>query len=169
MLINLNAQKVRFFRGAPFLYLIPLIALLLIGCAADTSNPPTATPVSFRTPQPVVSAESGINLIDWTYTPPWETNENSRPDGPNVVSIDQDTYEGWIVWRDDGFDLVWGDFLCSTAPELIIHADASMDFWPGEIVGDDCESAETRHKLSVQLETDVPSEQWQFTLHPTER
>ena len=60
----------------------------------------------------------------------------------------------------------WGGFVCATRPVVIVHGDLSIVFWPGEIIDEDCVAWEAFHKLTVELYTSIPFEQWKFTLHP---
>jgi hypothetical protein len=64
-----------------------------------------------------------------------------------------------------GFDLIWGNFPCSTQPVLFIQPGNQLEFWPGNRVGDVCEAMERGHVISVSLNQNVPLADWQFIFH----
>ena len=138
-------------------------------CAEQSPPTPAPDPQAFRTPQPTVEADAGVTLTDWQYLPPWELEDGIWVSPNEAAVFTAAHYEGRVQWRDDGFELSWGNFYCSTAPTLHIHADATVDFWPGELIGEDCQASSELHKFVIQLQTDVPPEAWQFTLHPPKR
>lgn len=146
-----------------------VLSATLLACAKPVERTPTPDPQAFRTPHPTVQAEDEVNLIDWQYLPPWELDGEIWVSPAESDVFTAKHYEGRVQWRDDGFDLSWGNFYCSTAPTLHINADATVDFWPGELIGEDCQASEELHKFVIQLQTDVPPAQWQFTLHPPQR
>lgn len=138
----------------PRVLIMLIVGLILAGC----STPP---PVQ----GPAVQGD-GVVIEDWQYLGPEAVNE--PPAAANVSAFGADAYEAWVIWTDAGFDLVYAHFPCPTQPVLIVHA-GSMELWPGAHVNANCGASRVYHKITVALQTDVPPEQWRFTLHPPAR
>lgn len=138
-----------------------LVALAITACTKVASIPP---PVK----GPAVLADDGVEIYDWEYFGPDMDQTLPLPDlsSPEAKQVGNGIHDTWLVQKDDGFALVWIQFLCATQPVVVVHVDASIEFWPGEIVGQDCEAMGVRHLLTVQWRTSIPFEQWKFTLHP---
>jgi len=71
-----------------------------------------------------------------------------------------------LVWKEDGFDLAYSQFPCADEPVVVVHADATIEFWPAERIEPTCEAAEAFHLLSVKWKTDIPFEDWEFIYYP---
>lgn len=69
-----------------------------------------------------------------------------------------------MVWREGGFDLIWGNYFCSTEPVLIIK-ETTISLWLNDGIWDDCESSQEMHTFKVELETNIPREEWTYILH----
>jgi hypothetical protein len=127
----------------------------------------------------------GIEIEAWEYLGP--DMAGIRPPLPaDAMEVGNDIYEARLSWKEDRFDLVWSSFLCATQPVVVVHADATIEFWPGEItdqfavyideesiefgrgenVEPQCVAMGVSHMLTVKMHTDIPSNQWTFTLHP---
>ena len=145
-----------------------IVGLSLAGCNTVTPSPAAQSP-TVVSPSPPVQGPAvlgdGVVIEDWQYFGP-ESVQSFPPPSTNVRDVGTDVYEAWLIWTDDGFDLVWGQVVCATQPVVVVHADAAIEFWPGESVPPDCPAMGVGHKLSVKLDTSIPLEQWRFTLHP---
>jgi hypothetical protein len=138
-----------------------ILALLVVAVSACTKDTPLPPPV----PGPAVLAAASVEIADWEYLGP-DAVESLPSVSAKVREVGNDVYHARLIWKDDGFELVWGEFVCATQPVVVVHADASIEFWPGEIVDDDCIAREAFHKLTVELHTGIPFKQWKFALHP---
>lgn len=148
------------------------IALLLAACSTSThtQTPPT-TPTPMLIPPPVQGpAVLGDNVVieNWAYLGSDFINPLPIPDlsGANVRQVGKGAQESWLVKKEDGFDLVWVQLPCATQPVLVIHSDATLEFWPGESVNPDCEEMGVSHVLTVQWQTTLPFDEWKFIFHP---
>lgn len=112
----------------------------------------------------VVSYDPNVPVTHWEYLGP-EAADEFPPQSENVRVLNELHYEIRLVETAVGFDLIWGDFLCSTQPVLFIQPGNRLEFWPGSIVGDYCEAMETVHVISVSLDQPVPLAEWQFIFH----
>lgn len=147
-------------------YLVVFICLLSVGCHSETSSvEPKPTP----TPQgpSVISNNPNAVVESWEYlSPRSEEALTSFPSrDPEAVEFGPDNSEAYIVWRKGGFDLIWGNVICSTQPILTID-NVTIELWLNDAIWDDCEAAETRHAFKVELKTDIPPEEWTYILHP---
>jgi hypothetical protein len=102
-----------------------------------------------------------VEIKDWEYLGP-ESVESFPLLSADVREVGREIY---LVRRDYGFDLVWLEVVCATQPVVSVHADAVIEFWPGASIEETCEAMGVGHMLTVQWETDIPFEQWKFTLH----
>lgn len=150
--------------------LLLLIGFIFTACSTST---PTVTPVSpFQTSTPIPPPVQGpavlgdnVEIKDWEYLGP-ESVEFFPSLSANVREVGKEIY---LVRRNDGFDLVWGQLPCATQPVMIVHADAVIEFWPGTGIAnieEPCEAMLVGHRLTVQWETDIPFEEWKFIFHP---
>ena len=157
--------------GRPFVvFLFLLIDFIFTACSTSTptstpiSTPPTSTPIPPPVQGPAVLGDN-VEIKDWEYLGP-ESVESFPSPSANVREVGKDIY---LVRRDYGFDLVWGQLPCATQPVVIVHADAVIEFWPGAgiaSVDEPCEAMLVAHRLTVQWETDIPFDEWKFIFHP---
>lgn len=115
----------------------------------------------------------GIEIVDWAYLGPDIVGER-----PRLQSLSSDVftfknapigdykYEVWLLHKENGFELEWGQFMCATQPIAVVHSNHSIEFWPGEIVGEDCEAMEVFHQLTVTLADETVAGGWDITVHP---
>lgn len=141
--------------------LIPTAALL-VGLALSACTTETLTPPPVQGPAVI---GDNVEIEAWEYLGP-EAVESLPSLSAGVRDVGKDIYQVRLIQKDSGFDLVWGQLPCATQPVVVVHADASIEFWPGEGLGEVCEAMEVFHKLTVKWHTTVPFEQWEFTLHP---
>lgn len=146
-------------------YLIALIPLLLISCQSATTP---AAPAPSPTPQgpTVTSNNPDVTVESWEYiNPRSEEALTFFPSGnPDAIRFGPEHYEAYVIWREGGFDLVWGNFICSTWPMLTIE-ETTIKLWLNDYVWDDCEAAEAIHAFKVELQTDIPPEAWSYTIY----
>ncbi len=112
----------------------------------------------------VISHDPNLQVTEWDYLGPESVTE--FPAASESVRVLNELHYG-IRLRETavGFDHIWGDFLCSTQPILLIQSGNQLEFWPGDIVGDSCEAMEAGHMISVSLAQTVPLAEWQFIFH----
>jgi hypothetical protein len=138
-----------------------ILVLLVVAVSTCTKDAPLPPPVQGS----AVLADASVEIVDREYLGPDEVD--SLPSlSAKVREVGDDVHQARLVWKDDGFELVWGGFVCATRPVVIVHSDLSIEFWPGEIIDEDCVAWAALHKLTVELYTSIPFEQWKFTLHP---
>jgi len=116
----------------------------------------------------VVSYDPNVPVTHWEYLGP-EAADEFPPQSERVRVLNELHYEIRLVETAVGFDLIWGDFICSTQPVLLIQPGNRLEFWPGSIVGDYCVAMEAGHVISVSLEQPVPLAEWQFIFHAPPR
>ena len=139
------------------------LAISTLGsCMAEKEALPTPT-----VPGPTVMGK-GTEIETWNYFGPDATQSIPAPSS-NIRDVGNEVYEARLIQTENGFDIVWGQMRCATQPTVIVYADATIEFWPGDIVGEDCEAAELFHKLTVTWHTNVPFGQWDFIFHPPQR
>ena len=145
------------------LFLFLLIGFIFTACSTSTPIPTsqTSTPIPPPVQGPAVLGDN-IEIKDWEYLGP-ESIESFPSPSANVREVGKEIY---LVRRDDGFDLVWGQLPCATQPVVIVHVDAVIEFWPGAAIKEPCEAMLVGHMLTVQWETDIPFE-WNFIFHPS--
>ncbi len=127
----------------------------------DVHTPAAESPVSGPA---VTSHDPDLLVTGWEYLGP-ESAAEFPPASESVRVLNELHYEIRLRQTAVGFDLIWGDFLCSTQPVLFIQPDNRLEFWPGSIVGDDCVAMEAIHVISVSLDQNVPLADWQFIFH----
>jgi len=106
-----------------------------------------------------------VEIVDWECLGP-DAAESLPPLSVEVREVGDDVHQARLIWKDDGFELVRGGLVCATQPVVVVHDDVSIGFCPGEIIGEDCVAREAFHKLTVELYTSLPFDQWRFTLYP---
>ena len=124
-------------------------------------------PSSAQSPVPgpaVISHDPDLPVTGWEYLGLDSVTEFPLA-SESVRVLDELHYEIRLRETAVGFDLIWGNFLCSTQPVLYIQPGDRLEFWPGNIVGDDCEAMEVGHMISVSLDKNVPLADWQFVFH----
>lgn len=127
----------------------------------DVSLPSAESPVQGAA---VISHDPELQVTEWAYLGP-DANVGFPPASENVRVLDALHYEIRLRQTAVGFDLMWGNLPCSTQPVLFIEPDNQLAFWPGNMVGEDCESMEANHMISVSLDKTVPLAEWRFVFH----
>lgn len=112
----------------------------------------------------VLSHDPDLLVTNWEYLGP-EAAAEFPPASEGVRVLDEMHYEIRLRETAVGFDLIWGNFPCSTQPVLFIQPGNQLEFWPGNRVGDVCEAMERGHVISVSLNQNVPLADWQFIFH----
>ncbi|MEI2610454.1 MAG: hypothetical protein V9G20_17645 [Candidatus Promineifilaceae bacterium] len=146
-------------------FLVVSTCLLFVGCRSET-NAVESEPT--RTPQgpTVISNNPNAIIKSWEYLNPRSeealTSFLSRD--PKSIGFGPERYEAYIIWRKGGFDLVWGNFICSTQPILTIN-NTIIDLWLNDAIWDDCDAAQVIHAFKVELETDIPTGEWTYVIH----
>ncbi len=112
----------------------------------------------------VISHDPDLLVVEWEYLGP-ESAAEFPSASESVRVLDDLHYEIRLRETAVGFDLIWGNLLCSTQPVLFIQPDNRLEFWPGSIVGDDCVAMEAIHVITVSLDPNVPLADWQFVIH----
>jgi hypothetical protein len=128
-----------------------ILVLLVVAVSTCTKDTPLPPPVQ----GPAVLADAHLEIFDWEYLGP-DAVDSLPSLSAKVREVGDDVHQARLVWKDDGFELVWGGFVCATQPVVVVHNDLSIEFWPGEILGDDCIAREAFHKLTVELHTSIP-------------
>ena len=110
----------------------------------------------------------GIEIAAWAYLGPDADGSRARLQSlsSEVQEFGDAVKTVWLLPTEGGFQLEWGEVLCATEPIVIVHADALIEFWPGDIVGETCEDKETFHQLTVEIAGNVSPEQWEVVVHP---
>ena len=113
-------------------------------------------------------SDAAVEIEEWEYFGPNAIQALPLPQCSDTGAreVGTDLNPVWLVPNKGGFDLAWGQFACATRPVVVVHANNSIEFWPGDIVGEDCDAKGTFHLLTVKLQPNIPLDQWQFTLHP---
>ena len=149
------------------LFVFPLLWLLMSGCRDDLGHmEPTPTPTRIAEKPQVISASPDIVVESWEYlSPQSERAPDSFPaNDPDAIEFAPGNRQAYIVWREGGFDLVWGGFFCSIQPILTIGK-GKIELWENNAIWLDCEAVETIHAFKVELETDIPLEAWSYAIH----
>jgi hypothetical protein len=161
-LYNMNMST---YRLAPSL----LIGLLITACSASSptqasQNIPTPAFIPPPVQGPAVVGQ-GVEIESWEYHGSNVVESLPLPSA-NVRAVDFSYWEARLIRTENGFEFVWGELPCATQPVVIVHAEATIEFWPRWSISPYCEAREAFHKLSVQWETDVPFDEWEFIFHP---
>ena len=152
-----------------------LIGLIVVACntpgsgptPTPSSTPPTVIPTPIPPPVqgPAVVGDK-VEIEDWEYLGP-ESIESLPPLSDTVREVGpDDVFEARLAWRPDGFDLVWIAFPCAKEPVVVVHADATIEFWPADRIWPTCEAMAVVHMLTAQWQTSIPFEDWKFIYHP---
>lgn len=88
--------------------ILVLLVLAISTCTKDTPLPP---PVK----GPAVLADASVEIIDWEYFGP-DAVDSLPPLSNKVREVGDDVHQARLVWKDDGFELVWGGFVCASSP-----------------------------------------------------
>lgn len=114
----------------------------------------------------VISNNPNAIVKSWEYiSPRSEEALTSFPSSdPEAIEFGPEHYEAYIIWRKSGFDIIWGNFVCSTKPVLMIE-ETTFVLWLNDAIWDDCNAAEVIHAFRVELETDIPAEEWTYVVH----
>lgn len=148
-------------------YLIVLICLLLISCRSEASSTESELMLASQDRGPaVISNNPNAAVKSWEYISPHldEALTSFPSSNPETIKFGPDHYEAYIMWREGGFDIIWGNFVCSTQPVLMIE-ETTIALWLNDAIWDDCDAAEVIHAFKVELETDIPAEEWTYVVH----
>lgn len=141
------------------------LCFLSVACSNQT-NSATAEPTPTPLPRGPAAISHNANVVvkKWVYLNPDQALQAfpSRP--KEAIAFDPDRHEAYIIWREGGFDIVWSNFICSNQPALRIK-EVTIELWLNDGIWDDCESAGAVHAFKVELETNVPREEWTYILH----
>ncbi len=140
------------------------ITMPSIQATIESSESVTVPPV-----QGPAAIGDGIEVADWAYLGPDEDGSRSRLQSlsSEVQEFGDAVKTVWLLPTEGGFQLEWGEVLCATEPIVVVHADASIDFWAGGIVGETCDDKEIFHQLTVEIAGNTSPEQWQVIVHPS--
>lgn len=145
------------------------VFVILTACSTPTpSKTPQTTPSPTLLPPPVQGPAvlgDNVELEGWEYLGP-EVIEALPNASATVREVDILPYQIRLIKTEEGFDLAWGALLCSTQPVVVVHSEATIEFWPGESTNPDCVEKGVLHLLTVQWQTDIPFENWKFIFHP---
>jgi hypothetical protein len=144
-----------------------ILAWLVVGCSAEQSSvEPEPTPQPTPVGPLVISNTPNATVESWEYINP--RSENAVQSFPSresaAIEFAPGNREAYILWREGGFDLIWGDFICSTQPVVIIE-EATIGLWPNDDIAGNCDAMGAIHVFKVELETDIPPEEWTYRLH----
>lgn len=141
------------------------VCLFFIGCSRETKQGEQVyTPIP-ENPQ-VISNNSDIVIESWVYLSPRSDEALQAFPSPDsdTLAFGSDHYEAYIMWHEDGFDVIWGNFICSVQPILVI-SDSTIELWLNDSIWENCESAEAIHAFKVVLETNIRPEGWTYILY----
>lgn len=151
------------------LFFTACLLVILTACSSSISTevlqtPPSPTLIPPPAQGPAVLGDN-VELESWEYLGPESVDSLPNPSA-TIRKVDVSPYEIRLLNTDEGFKLVWGALLCSTQPVVVVHSDAMIEFWPGESTNPDCVEMQVLHLLTVQWQTDIPFENWNFIFHP---
>lgn len=149
------------------LFVFTFIWLLVAGCRDDLGYmEPTPTPTRVVEKPQVISTSPDAVVESWEYlSPRSEKVLESFPAGdPEAIEFAPGNRQAYIIWREGGFDLVWGGYFCSIQPILTI-GQGMIELWENIAIWDDCDAMETIHAFKVELEADLPPEAWRYAIH----
>ncbi len=164
----------RIFSHFPFI-LICCLSFFLAGCGdSDFSTSSISATATFEPPKPgyetaqnpnptLINNSDKIEIVAWSYTSPNDDSaKNQSLDRAGFLIEDGvSRRQATIRWDENQFDLRFGGFPCSTAPTLVI-ADGSIELFPNDWIWDDCDAMEVFHRFEVELQTDIPPDQWTY-------
>lgn len=143
----------------------------------NPGDPPTNTADYTAVPTPLSRYEDApfvesytpeVIIKEWTYiTPDSEVKIVFPPKEQTAVQLDAFLfYESYIVWRDGGFDLFWGEDVCIQKPAIVIDtvelATANLNL--SGIIPATCDGVKQIHTFQVELETEISSGSWTYAL-----
>ncbi|MDT8307839.1 MAG: hypothetical protein RRC07_18035 [Anaerolineae bacterium] len=149
------------------LIVFPFIWLLLARCSNDLGPmAPTPTPTRIVEKPQVISTSPDVIISAWEYLSPQseEALASFPAHDPDAIEFAPGNRQATIIWREGGFDLVWGGYFCSIQPILTI-GDGTIELWENSAIWDDCEAMETIHAFKVEMETDIPATVWRYAIH----
>ena len=166
-----RSSKLSHYVAALLLLCLTMTACTRVEPASEPMVQESASSTESSTLSPVQGPDvigDGIEIEEWDYLGP--DMDGSRPalepSDPNIQEFGNNQIPILLFPTEGGFDLEWGTFACSTQPVAVVRDDATIEFWPGEIVGEYCDAMSVAHRLSVEIADNVPSEQWEVILHP---
>lgn len=144
------------------------LLIILTSCSppTQTQTPPKTIPSPTVVPPPVQGPAvlgDNVEIEAWQYLGP-EAVEAMPNSSTTVRNVDVSPYEMRLVRKNDGFELIWFQVACATYPVVVVHPDAVIEFWHGEVPF--CEAMGVLHQLTVQWQTDIAFEDWKFIFHP---
>jgi hypothetical protein len=143
------------------------IWLLVAGCSNDLGLiAPTPLPTRIVEKPQVISTSPDVVVTSWDYiNSQSEKALASFPSGyPEAIEFAPGNRQAHLIWREGGFDLVWGGWFCSIQPILTI-GEGTIELWENNAIWDDCEAMETIHAFKVEMETDIPAAAWRYAIH----
>lgn len=148
-------------------YLLPFIWLLLAACSNDLGYmAPTPTPTRIVEKPQVISTSPDVAVTSWDYLSPQSDKALASfpARDPDAIEFAPGNRQATIIWREGGFDLLWGGWFCSIQPILTI-GERRIELWENNAIWDDCEAMETIHAFKVEMETDMPPAAWRYAIH----
>ena len=143
------------------------MCLLSAGCG-NPENSPDFSATASPTPRgpAVMNDNPDVILQSWEYIHPHSDKAlvSFPSDDPEAIEFGPEHYEAYMVWRESGFDLIWGNVFCSTEPILVIKEE-KISLWLNDSIWNYCESSQEMHTFKVNLETNIPPEEWTYILH----
>lgn len=147
-------------------FLLAFISLLLLLRCNNEQHLPESDTLSGSGNAQVINNTSNIVIENWEYLSPRsdEALQSFPSQDSEAIAFGSDKHEAYIVWHEDGFDVIWGNVICSTEPILTI-GEATIALWLNDGIWDDCEDAQVTHAFRVELVTDIPLEAWTYSVH----
>lgn len=144
--------------------------ILLMGCTSgqapsSTPEPPHPYTISYLFQAQLLTSPD-ISVTDWQHIPPAAAQKHAsvsqslRDEEP----FGEPPYEGRINWHENGFDLLYEAFYCSTAPTLIIR-NGQIDIYPNDLIWEDCITLGTTQIYQVELDTKNLTDSWVYHIH----
>ena len=138
--------------------------------ATVAAAPPTATPLPIG--PLVLSLNPEVSITSWEYIGPTNAERNlhkipfSSPyqQGPEIVQFGEELGDAIARTREDGLDLMWFSYPCSTQPVVIIEA-MTVGVWINDHIAYICTSDAVNHFIAIAWETTIPQAAWHYELH----
>lgn len=128
---------------------------------------PEPTPLSPRTDAPFVqSVSTDIIILSWEYFDPSSKTQITFPPAErDAIHLNQQLfYESYIVWHDDGFDLLWREDACLEQPSLTISSDDdSAHLLLSATRPSTCDGQSRTHLFQVTLDSDISYRDWTYS------
>ena len=167
----LTFQPERYYVAALLLLCLTMTACTRVEPTSESLGQESASSTESSTLPPTQGPAvigDGVEIEDWEYLGP--DMDGSRPSLQSISSDIQEFGDNvipvWLLPTEEGFELEWRTLACATQPVAVVRDDATIEFWPGETVGEYCDAMSIAHRLSVEIADNVPSEQWEVILHP---